>query len=290
MNPFEYRRPKTLRETLRLLAAAKDGAKLLAGGTDLLIQLKERRTLPSLVVDIKAIPELQRLEHVSQRGLHLGAAVSLNRVLDYPLLAQHFPILAQACVQLGSLQIRSRASVGGNLCNASPAASTAPSLLCLKAQAVIAGPGGRRRILLEDFFQGPNQTALGKDELLVEVFVPTPSPSSRGCYLQLTQRQEMDIPMVNVACLLTLGRGGRCQQARVALGAVAPTPIRARRAEALLEGHALNSQAIQEAAEAAAKESSPIDDVRASAEYRREMVKVLTRRALQSCLEEAASP
>ncbi len=289
MYSFDYRKPQSVREAVRLLAGATDGAKPLAGGTDLLLQMKDGRAKPGLVVDVKGLPELQRLDVVSGRGLHLGAAVPITQVLAHPQVAELYPILHRACSMLGSLQIRNRASVGGNLCHAAPSASTAPPLLCLGAQAVIAGPGGRRRVPLEEFFLGPGQTVLGKGDLLVEVFVPQPAAQTRGSYQQLTVRKEMDIPIVNASCMLWLGARARCRRARVALGAVAPTPLRALRTEAALEGQTLNKEVIEQAAQVAAAESKPIDDVRASAEYRREMVKVLTRRALQATIEEALS-
>ncbi len=254
----------------------------MAGGTDLIVQMKDGSASPAVVIDAKKIPELNRLEWSQGEGLHIGAAVPLERVAAFPPVKERFGILAQACSLIGSVQIRSRGTVGGNICNAAPSADTSPPLLCLEAQAVIARLEGTRTVPLESFFQGPGQTVLADNELLVAIEVPTPPTPAAGCYLRHTPREEMDIGVVGVASFLVLTpEGNLCQEARIALGAVAPTPIRTHPVESFLTGKALTEGVIAEAAERAAEAARPISDVRGSAEYRRELVKVLTRRTLK---------
>ncbi len=234
---FEYHTPRSLEEALSLLDKQREEANVLAGGTDLIVQMKGGRVHPSRIVDVKKIPELNRLEWSEDEGLHIGAAVPLSRVAAYPPVVERFNILAQACSLVGSIQIRNRGTVGGNICNAAPSADTPLPLLCLGARVLLARPEETRIVPLEDFFQGPGQTALARNELLVEIEVPTPPTSSAGCYLRHTPREEMDIAVVGVASFLTLPPQGKlCHEARIALGAVAPTPIRARQAELLLAG------------------------------------------------------
>ncbi len=281
---FDFLRPSSLTEALAHLA--KKGVKPLAGGTDLLPQIKEGRHNPTLVMDVKDIPELNVLEFNARKGLRLGAAVPLTSIIENRAVKEHYPLLGQVCALIGSPQIQNRASVGGNLCNAAPSADTAAALLCLEAKALIAGSRGQREVALEDFFLGPGKTALSPGELLVEIRISPPSPRSAGCYLRLTPRESMDIAVVGVASFIALEPGGkRCQKARIALAAVAPTPLRARQAEAMLEGKTLSKSNLLEASLKAAEESQPIADHRGSAEYRRHLVEVLTRRTLEACLE-----
>lgn len=255
----------------------------MAGGTDLLVQLKEGRRSVGVVVDVKGIPELTRLEADAQ-GVHIGAAVPCFDIAQSPLVAEAYPALAYACGLVGSVQIQNRASVGGNICNAAPSADTAPPLIVYGAQAVIAGPGGRRQVPLEEFFTGPGSTVLGPGELLVELLLPPPPPRSAASYMRFTPREEMDIAVVGVASLVALEPNSPVvKTARIALGAVAPTPLRAREAESLLEGAPLDEGRIRQAARQAVQSARPISDVRASADYRRTLVEVLTRRTLAQC-------
>lgn len=288
MRAFEYKAPRTLKEAIALLASADGDARPLAGGTDLIPQLKENRKTPRLVVDVKHIPELMRLDYSESRGLRIGAGVPCSAIAEHPVVRAKYPIVGQACRLIGSVQIQNRASVGGNLCNAAPSADSAPPLIVLGARAVVAGPQGRRQVPLLEFFVGPAQTVLGPGELLVEILVPNPPARSAASYLRFTPREEMDIAVAGVGSLVVLEpRGGkRCREARIALAAVAPTPLRAREAEERLRGRVIDAQAIEEASELAAAACRPITDVRGSAEYRRELVKVLTRRTLRACLEQ----
>jgi carbon-monoxide dehydrogenase medium subunit len=284
---FKYQAPDSLPEVLKYLETSPLTKKILAGGTDLILQMKQGIIRPSLVVDVKQVPELNRLEWKAAEGLCLGAAVSLSQLLAFTELPKQFGILLQACSLIGSRQIKNRGTIGGNICNAAPSADSAPPLLCLGARVVLASNKATRTIALEDFFLGPGKTALAEDELLLAIEVPTPPTPSAGCYLRHTTREEMDIAVAGVASFITLSsENGPLSSARIALGAVAPTPIRAFGAEAILSGKKITPELIDQAAEQAAEEVSPISDMRSSAEYRRELVRVLTRRTLRSACEE----
>jgi carbon-monoxide dehydrogenase medium subunit len=287
---FEYYAPHSLKEALSLLENRREEAKVLAGGTDLIVQMKDGRARPAVIVDAKKIPELNRLEWSEDGTLHIGAAVPLSKIVAFPPVMGRFDILYQACSIIGSLQLRNRGTIGGNICNAAPSADTAPPLLCLGAKAIVAKLGGTRIIPLGSFFHGPGMTELAPNELLVELEIPAPPPRSSGCYLRHTPRQEMDIAVVGVASFLVLAtKKNLCQEARIALGAVAPTPIRVPQAESMLAGRVLTEEAIEETAEKAAEAARPISDVRGSAEYRKEIVKVLTRRTLKKAWDAQVS-
>jgi CO/xanthine dehydrogenase FAD-binding subunit len=285
MKDFEYRAPRSLEEALTLLAGQKGEVKVLAGGTDLVVQMKYGRACPAVIIDVKKIPELNRLEWSKDGGLFIGAAVPLSRIVGYTPIAEKFTILREACSLIGSFQLRSRATVGGNICNAASSADSAPPLLCLEARAIVAGPGTTRTLPLADFFAGPGKTTLSPEELLVGFEIPSPPVRSSGSYLRHIPRQDMDIAVACAASFLILSpESGLCGEARIALGAVAPTPIRAPRAESILVGTALTSDVLEEAAVCAAEAACPISDTRGSADYRRELVKVLTRRTLTKAL------
>ena len=286
MRGFEYYAPHSLEEALSLLDHRREKAKVLAGGTDLIVQMKNGNARPAVLIDAKKIPELNRLELDDGKSLFIGAAVPLSKIITFSPVMEEFGILYQACSIIGSMQLRNRGTVGGNICNAAPSADSAPPLLCLRAKAIVARPGGNRIVPLDSFFHGPGQTALAPNELLVGVEVPAPPPRSSGCYLRHTPRQDMDIAVVGVASLLVFTlQQNLCQEARISLGAVAPTPLRVPQAESILAGRVLTEEAIDEAAEKAAEAASPISDIRASAGYRREIVKVITRRTLKKVLE-----
>jgi carbon-monoxide dehydrogenase medium subunit len=283
---FEYKKPGSLRTTLRILSNKGADARILAGGTDLIPQIKQGQISPSLVLDVKNVPELNRLDWNEDRGLRIGAAVPLSKLLTFVAISERYSILAQACSVIGSMQIRNRGTIGGNICNAAPSADSAPALLCLGARAIVASKNGNRKINLDDFFMAPGKTSIGADELLVEIEVPTTPAHSAGCYMRHTTREEMDIAVAGVASFLTIApRSKKLKEVRIALGAVAPTPLRVHGAEALLIGKPVTERIIEEVAEKAAEEAQPISDIRASAEYRRELVKVLTRRTLRKSCE-----
>ena len=283
---FEYAAPTSLQEAIDLLARANGEGRLLAGGTDLIAQMKENRKSPELVVDVKRIPELNVLCCDEKQGLRLGAAVSCTRIGNFPPVRQHYHALAEACGLIGSVQIQNRAAVGGNFCNAAPSADTAPPIVSYGGKLIIAGPNGCRELPAENFFVGPGQTVLAKGEILVEIAVPTPPPHCGAAYLRFIPREEMDIAVAGVGSFVQFSADGRrCEQARITLAAVAPTPVRAREAEEFLVGKAPDQAAFKQAGELAARAAKPISDLRGSAAYRIELVKVLTRRSLQKALE-----
>jgi carbon-monoxide dehydrogenase medium subunit len=282
---FELALPDTLAACQQALADGPD-VKLVAGGTDLLPQMKNGLLKARRVVDLSQLPELQVIERLGDGGLRVGAAVSARRLELAQPVRDGFAALAEGAGVVGSVQIRHLATLGGNLANAAPSADMAPPLLALDAELLIAGPRGQRRVPATEFFVGVRRTQLAPDEMLVEIIIPAPAPGSGGTYVRHTPRRELDIAVVGVASQLTV-REGRCVKARVALAAVAPVPLRATAAEARLEGEAVTPALVEEAAQLAVEASSPISDQRGSAEFRRHLVRVLTRRTLTTALERA---
>lgn len=286
MKNFEYFTPNTLQEGLSLLDNYSQKAKVLAGGTDLIAQMRTGRVQPAVIIDVKKIPELNRLEWSADKTLHIGAAVPISTVVNFPCFMQRLNILYQGCSLIGSNRIRNRATIGGNVCNAAPSADSAPALLCLDAKAILAQCEGTRIVPLGSIFRGPGKTSLAPNELLMEIEIPAPPPHSAGCYLRHTPREEMDIAVVGVAAFLVLSpRSKVCQEARIAVGAVAPTPLRVSQAETLLSSKNLSKEDIEKVAEKVSESASPISDIRSSAEYRKELLKVLTRRTLNEACE-----
>ena len=287
MRSFEYLAPRTLDEAIGLLAQRGAEARPLAGGTDLVVQMKEAATrfpYPAAVVNLSRVAELKGIDFSESAGLRIGAGATMMEIAEHPLIRERYQALAAGAGVVGSIQTMNMATLGGNLCNAAPSADTAPPLLALEAQAIIAGPHGRRTLPLEEVFVGPGLTALEAGELLVEVIVPAPASGSGSAYQRHTPRKQMDIAVVGVAAGLTL-QGERIQRARIALGAVAPTPVRARGAEAALEGQSATEGVFTRAAEIAAGECSPITDVRGTAEFRRHLVRVMAERILRTAAE-----
>jgi CO/xanthine dehydrogenase FAD-binding subunit len=285
---FELALPESVDECLSILAKYGAEAKLVAGGTDLLVQLKTGTVKPAWVIDLSGIERLGALAADGNRGLRIGAAVTARRIEQDPWVRSGYPALAEAAALVGSVQVRNLASVGGNLCNAAPSADMAPPLMALEAEAVIAGRNGERRVPLASFFLGVRRTVLAADELLLELVVPAPGPASGGSYRRHTPRRELDIAVVGVASQITLA-GGRCTKARIALAAVAPTPIRATAAEQALEGDTITDERIERAAEQAADATRPISDQRGSADFRRHLARVLTRRTLAAAVARASA-
>ncbi len=277
--------PASVAEALSLLASYGGRARALAGGTDLLVQIRNKAVKLEYVIDISLIPGLGYIRFDDKNGLALGALTTVRSLERSAELQQRYPVLSQAAGQLGSMAIRNVATIGGNLCNAAPSAENAPSLLGLDARVKIIGPESERTMPLEDFFTGPGKTALRPGELLTEIQVPPPAPHTRGVYLKHSIRGSIDLAITGVAAIVTLD-GRVCRDVKIALGAVAPTPLRARKAEEVLRGEKVTPALVEKAAAAAAEQCRPISDVRASAEYRREMVRVLTRLALTRALAE----
>jgi carbon-monoxide dehydrogenase medium subunit len=282
---FEIALPDTLEACQRALADGED-VKLVAGGTDLLPQMKNGLVKLRRVIDLSGLLELKLIEVRADGGLRVGAAVSARTLELTGAVRDSFAALAESAAVVGSYQIRNLATLGGNLANAAPSADMAPPLLALDAELLIAGPRGERRVPVADFFLGVRRTQLEPDELLVEVVIPAPGPGSGGTYVRHTPRRELDIAVVGVASQLTV-LDGRCVKARVALAAVAPVPLRATAAEARLVGEAVSPALIDEAAELAVAAARPISDQRGTAEFRQHLVRVLTRRTLTTALERA---
>jgi len=286
MKGIDYFAPPRLEEAVSLLRRYGKKAALMAGGTDFLLRLERGLVQPSVIVDLKKIRDLRGIKS-NRAGLKIGAATLMDEIASSHLIQTRYGILAKGAAAVGSIQTRNRATLGGNLCNASPAADTASPLIALGGRARIAGAKRVREVPLEEFFLGPGKSCLQPNELLKEIFVPSPVQRSAGSFLRAT-RTAMDIALVNCAVFLSLAsKGGVVQDIRIALGAVAPTPVRVQAAENVLRGKNPDEKTIEEAADCAAAGVRPIDDVRSSASYRRAMVRVLTKHAIEEALREA---
>jgi CO/xanthine dehydrogenase FAD-binding subunit len=283
---FDYAAPATLDEAVRLYAE-NPKALLLAGGTDLLVQMRAGRKQAGLVIDLKKVPELNELEYDETKGLTLGAAVACHRIYGSAVVRQHVPSLAETAAIIGGTQIQGRASVGGNLCNAAPSADTVPLLIALGAQCRIAKGGiGERTLPVEEFCTAPGKNALGPGELVVSIVIPPAQPRSGAHYLRFIPRNEMDIAVAGVGVQVVLDNGS-FRSARIALASVAPTPVFAKAAGDSLAGKPVNEESIAAAGDLARSAASPITDMRGTAEYRRHLCAVLTRRALAAAVRQA---
>jgi CO/xanthine dehydrogenase FAD-binding subunit len=286
MNEILYEAPKTLEAAVALLSGAKGLARVLAGGTDLLIQMRGGRVAPGLLVDIKGIPEMTSI--VAENGaLRFGAAVTCMELVEHEAFARTWPGVTDAVKLIGSIQVKGRATVGGNLCNASPAADSVPALIAAGAVASIVGPGGRREARVEDIATGPGKTSLARGEIVVSFLLPLRPPRSGDAYLRFTPRTEMDIAVVGVGVNLTLDEQGVCAQARVSLGAVAERALLVPEAAAALIGTKVDADALKRLAVAARAACRPIDDKRGTKEFRVKIAAVLARRAAEIALDRA---
>lgn len=292
MQAFDYACVNTIDEATALLQQAEGRARILSGGTDLLVALRERRLNADLLIDVKAIAELMALTYDDESGLRIGAAVPCWRIYGDERIAARYPGLIDAVRQIGGVQIQGRAGVGGNLCNASPAADSIPALIVHAAQAEIAGPAGRRTIPVEQVCIGPGRTSLQPDELLVALHLPPPALYNAGAYARFTPRNEMDISVAGAAVWVQLdAAGSRIIAGRVALAAVAPTPLPVPEAAAILAGQPVGEAAAASLAAAAQQAARPITDMRGTAEFRRQLVGVLVRRALElACMRARQEP
>lgn len=288
MKRFDYIAPETLEDAIEALRS-REGAALLAGGTDLLTQMKEGGRRASLVVSLRRIPGLRGISSTAAAGLRIGAGTLLADIASDEAVRRRYQALSEGAGIVGSIQTRNMGTIGGNVCNAAPSADTAPALLIFDAVALIAGAGGARRVPLSEFFTGPGMTALQPGELVTAFELPPVPERSGSVYQRHTPRKAMDIAVVGVACRLDLDAAGAIAGAGIALGAVAPTPIRCPEAEALLRGERPSEALFERAAEAARDASRPISDVRGSAEFRRELVRVMTKRCLATAAARAAS-
>lgn len=286
MTRFDYFEPATLDEAITLLRSADGRASMLAGGTDLLVQIREQVRRPAQVINIKKIAGLEGLAFDARRGLRIGALATTRELETSAAVLQHYAGLAAAVTHFASIQVRHRATVVGNVCRASPSADTLPPLIADGATLELRGSAGTRVLPLEDFCTGPGRTRLGPDEIAIAIDVPPPPPHTGKVYLKHGRRAEMELATVGVAISLTRD-GDAVHELGIVLAAVAPTPLRARAAELQLRGRRFDAGAIEAAAHAAMDEARPIGDVRGSADYRRRMVGVLVRRALEQAWEQA---
>jgi CO/xanthine dehydrogenase FAD-binding subunit len=288
LHELGYERPGTCEEALGLLA--RDGARVLAGGTDLIPQLSEGRRRPSVLVDVKHVPELREITPIAGGGWRFGAAASVLQLARHAGFVADHASLIDAGRLIGSLQVQSRASLGGNLCNAAPSADAVPLIAALDAVAVIASAKATRRVPAEAVATGPGRTQLAADEMLIALELPARALCSAAQYLRFTPRREMDIAIAGAGVRIDLDAAGRIAVVRVVLASVAPLPLRAVQTEALLVGQSPSAALFAAAGAEAAREAQPISDTRGSADYRRDLVDVLTRRALAACAAQLGGP
>ena len=288
LEAIEYAMPKTIAAAVQAMADRGDRARALAGGTDLLVQLRGGRRSADLVVDVKDIPELNEISYSAANGLTIGAAVPCYRIYEHPEVAARYPGLVDSAGLIGSIQIQGRASLGGNLCNSAPSADAIPAMIALSAVANIAGPNGTRQVDVADFCTGPGRNVLETGEILVSITMPTPVAHSGANYLRFIPRNEMDIAVAGVGSSVVLDAAGQTfVSARIALASVAPTPVFCREASASLAGKPVSEESINAAAELAMADAKPINDMRGTIRQRVHLVGVLTRRTLNTAIKRA---
>ncbi len=288
MQAFDYERVQTVTDAVALLAQHNGDARLLSGGTDLLVALREGRYQTGMVIDVKPVPELSALVYSPIDGLTMGAAVTCRQLYEDETIAAAYPGLIDSAHLIGGVQIQGRASFGGNLCNASPAADGIPALIAYGARCLIAGPDGERTVPVEEFCLAPGKTVLAQGELLVSLQMAPPVPGHGAAYLRFIPRNEMDIAVVGVGAAVQLNAAGtHFEDARVALAAVAPRPLFVPAIGDALRGREVTIDALEEAAEIARAAATPISDMRGTAEYRTHLTGVLTRRTLSKAVERA---
>jgi CO/xanthine dehydrogenase FAD-binding subunit len=281
---IDYIRARHIEEALWLLDEHGDQARILAGGTDLIPMLKNRQVpKPAYVIDLKGAEGLGDIIYSEAKGLSIGALATISQIAESPVIKEYAPILAEAALLMASPQVRNRGTFVGNICSAVPSADSAPSLLVLNAVVRMRSKNGERAVPLEKFITGPRTTAIEPHELVTAIEIPTPPAGLKGTYLKLSPRHSMDLAVVGVAVAATM-KDGICEDIRIAVGAVAPTPIRSPMAEDLLQGQKVAAELIGEAARHAVTQCDPIDDHRASREYRCDMVYVMAKRALSQVL------
>lgn len=278
--PIDYQIANSIDDVLKFLDVYGSKAKIINGGTDIIPKLK-RREITSIThfIDIKNIPDLDYVKYNSKEGLSIGALSTISQVESSPVVKEKYKALFDAVQSMASVQVRNRGTIAGNICNAVPSADTAPALLVLDAEIAIDSRKGKRKEKIDRFFTGPGKTVLKPDEILTAINIPIVPDDSKGKYIKLTVRHAMELAMVGVAIQIVMDKDV-CTDIKIALGAVSPVPMRTRNAETIIKGKTLDNDLIDKAAIAASQECSPISDVRASADYRREMVRVLTKRAI----------
>jgi len=307
---YDYHKPDTLKEALELMAQYKNEAVFIAGGTDVMVQIEQRKLNPRALISLRNVAELKRNDVTT-----IGAGVTHRQLQNDPLIREYFTALHDAVCNLGSTQIRNVATIGGNICTAAPSADTACPLLVLDAKAVLASATGEREVDMDEFFVGPGKTVLRIGEILKEFRIRRFTDKTGSVYMKHTRRAAMDLPIIGVAVRITLNRDDvkckdslcatepiskimgyfedeelKCEDARIAMGVVAPRPVRAKKAEALLKGKVLSEKLVAEVSEVAASEASPRDSVRGEAWYRSEMVKVLVKRGVMRAIERVVKP
>ena len=287
MQAVKYARAGSVDEAVRLLQEGGHGAYPLAGGTDVIVQARERTRDISLFVDLKHVPELMDIEH-SPEGLTIGAATPCYQIYGDSTIQEQYPALVDSTSLIGGTAIQGRASLGGNLCNSSPAADGIPTLIVLEAQVEIAGPNGRRTVAVEDFCTGPGQNVLARGEFVVKLRFPAPAERSGARFLRFIPRNEMDIAVANAASQVRLDGDGAVAWARVAIGAVAPTPLLVSEAAEAIVGQPLSEETIAAAASAARAAASPITDMRGSIRQRVHLAGVFAERTIRQAAERAA--
>ena len=288
MEWVDYEAPTTVSEAVELMASKGDRAKVIAGGTDILVMLRGGRRSADLLVDVKGIPELNELSYDAGRGLVLGAAVPCYRIYQNQEVASAYPGLIDAAALIGGIQIQGRASIGGNLCNAAPSGDSIPPVIVLGGVCNVAGPDGARQVPAESFCTAPGQNVLKAGEILVSVSLPPPQPNSGANYLRFIPRNEMDIAVAGVGSWVVLDPTGQnFLSARIALASVAPTPVLAGEAGNALAGKPVSEESIQEASEKAQAAAAPITDMRGTIRQRTHLVGVLTRRTLNNAIQRA---
>ena len=288
MEPFEFVAPSSIEEAVKVLASNGDKARMIAGGTDILVQMRSGRRTPSVVVDVKGIPELNALSYDASKGLTLGAAVPCYKIYQDKTVAAAYPGLIDTAWLIGGIQIQGRASIGGNVCNAAPSGDSIPAVIVLGGVCNIAGPSGTRELPAEEFCTAPGQNALNDGEMLVSISFPAPQANSGATYQRFIPRNEMDIAVAGVGSSVVLDASGQnFVSARISLASVAPTPVFAKEAGDSLAGKAVSEEAIQQASELAMSAAKPIDDMRGTIRQRTHLIGVLTRRTLNNAIERA---
>lgn len=281
---FQYLLPKSMEEACSLAKEHAEDGKVMAGGTDVIVAMKEHVIKPAYIIDIKNLPEMDYIQYDEQTGLHIGALTKLRTIEKSELVKEKMKGVSDAAHYVASTQVRAKGTMVGNVVNASPSADTVPILLALGAVLKVTGTEGKREIPVSEFYVGFKKTALQPGEIITEIQIPALGVNQKASYIKHAIRKAMDLAIVGVAAVVTV-EDGICIDAKIALGAVAITAIRATEAEKVLIGNALTDEVIEKASVAAMNECSPISDVRASAEYRKDMIRVFTKRAIKKALE-----
>jgi CO/xanthine dehydrogenase FAD-binding subunit len=290
MPSFEYLKPTSIDEAISLIESHGEKAKYIAGGTDVITKIKEKKITPHYLISLRHLPDLAYIQRDQEGILRIGALTTHRMLEKSPLIQNHYPAIYDAVQNIGSVQVRNVATIGGNICNAVPSADGIIPLLTLGAHLTLVGPKGKRSLPLKSFFLGPGQTLMEHGEILTEFFIPPLLPRTSGAYIKHTRREAMELPILGVGMVLSLAEDHKtCLKARIGLGVAAPTPIRAVLAEEVMTGKEVNEQTLAETGQVAAKETKMRDSIRGQAWYRREMVGVLINRLGLRCLERIRS-